>query len=627
MVKDLLKSRKFTWCLLGIGTLIILWYYFEKVPQMNIVWELMDEFGYLANAAYLSGNKWPYVTNFYYGYGYSLWLVPLFWICNSGIQIIKGAIIINALMVAALLWVQYLLMSKVCKELNRNIIAIVSLILCFYPYIVASGLKVICEVLITLLVWVCGLLFYQALDTGKWYYYVLLSVCTVYMFFVHSRTFVFGGVMVLMAGVLFLLKKINGKQMLLSLGTAALVLVIGFAIKDQVIQNVYMDNMVQENAAASVEKYTGDIRVTSGAETLEEALADTEVEDSLQEEVVSENTPEISGEETKGNEVVNTFPITYIIEKILSIFTDFSAGHLYGFVCRNFYLFASTAGMFHLGVFAALKDAFCEWKETKKIGTASAIKVTLAAAVVMAILAVVVHSPYSLELPKYNFYGRYYEYVIGPMVCIGLDYCIRKRMPAVGKIVWLALFAIAFWYTLDFANYLEVQDLGFDSFRLAALSYFTENPYFRSVVKTAARYVAVMLIAIIGLNYFKKLRPLIPIVLLALFMDNNEVLEKHILYIQNENREDLEMAAYITGNYDVDEVYFLNSGFSFPDAYAGLQPLFGKDKLVVLDGEENVKLKEGDVFLSFRDNPYVSEMEQSLLNVYNTTYYEIYVVE
>ena len=112
-LKRFFASRIFTTILLIIGSIVILDYYLEKIPQVYIVWELMDEFGYLADAAYLSGNKWPYVTDFYYGYGYSLWLIPLFLVFDTGIEIIRGALAVNAVIVVLLFWVQYVLMSKV----------------------------------------------------------------------------------------------------------------------------------------------------------------------------------------------------------------------------------------------------------------------------------------------------------------------------------------------------------------------------------------------------------------------------------------------------------------------------------------------------------------------------------
>ena len=661
-LKEIVESRKFTWFLLAMGALVILVYYVRKVPMIYAVWELMDEFGYLADAAYLSGNKWPFVTNFYYGYGYSLWLIPLFWIFDSGIAIIRGAIVINVLMTVALFFVQYALLSKVCKDVNRNMLVVCSFVLCFYPYIVASELKVICEVLVTLTIWLCGLLFYQALDTKKWYYFILMSLCAVYSFFVHTRSFVFGGVLVGTMLLLFLFRSINWKQLLIASVTAVVALVIGFGIKNQVIQNVYIKETaqaVQESLQATVEAYTGDCMVASAAEqgTVAGAVAEgaeqqnagvqnAEVQN-IDVQNAEQQNAEVQSIEAQSMEaqsmavqsvgaqvpaaeeahVVNTLPLAYIWERIMSVFTNFSVMYLYGFACRNFYLFAGTGGMFHIGLFVALKDVFTEWKESKKIGAASGVKFLFAAASIMAVLATTVQAPYFLDKPAYNFYGRYYDYIIGPLAFIGLAYCIKKKIPLAAKVLWAAVFGISLWGTLDLAQYLQVHDIYFDSFRLAALSYFTYPEHYSGMVQEAAKALLLVMGAVLLLNYGKKTRNLIPVVIMLLFMCNNRVIIDNILDIQSKNTDDLGMAAYIEENYDKDEIYFLNSGFPYPNAYADLQPLMPKKPLIVLEGEECLTLKEGDIFLSFHNNPYLAFIEQSIVNIYSTDYYDAYIVE
>ena len=180
---------------------------------------------------------------------------------------------------------------------------------------------------------------------------------------------------------------------------------------------------------------------------------------------------------------------------------------------------------------------------------------------------------------------------------------------------------------MEMANYLEIQDLKFDSCRLAALSFFTKECYYRPVVRYAASILLIVIAIILLLNYFEKIRKLIPIVLLALFMINNHAIETEILGLQKENKEECDMVEFIQDTYNVDKIYFLNSGFSYPVAYAGLQPLLGRDKLIVLEGYEKENLMSGDLFISFHNNPYLEQTNREITQLYNTTYYELYVVE
>ena len=116
------KLEKYSQIVLMIlGACLVFLYYAKYVLQINTVWELPDEYGYLVNAAYLSGTDWAFVSNMYYAYGFSLWLIPLFWLCGSGVGIIRATVLFNALCVAALFLVQYILMSKLCRNTNKNV--------------------------------------------------------------------------------------------------------------------------------------------------------------------------------------------------------------------------------------------------------------------------------------------------------------------------------------------------------------------------------------------------------------------------------------------------------------------------------------------------------------------------
>ena len=84
---NLLKKNKNIIFLIGLITiqLFVYFYNIDKTYQMYI---LGDEFGYWTNAAYMFGYNWSSVTshNTYYSWGYSLLLVPLFYISNWKIR-------------------------------------------------------------------------------------------------------------------------------------------------------------------------------------------------------------------------------------------------------------------------------------------------------------------------------------------------------------------------------------------------------------------------------------------------------------------------------------------------------------------------------------------------------------
>lgn len=582
-VKDFCASKYFTVSLLTVGALAIICYYFCKVPGIFTVWELVDEYGYMANAAYLSGEDWAYLSNMYYGYGYSLWLVPLFWLCGSGVGMIRAAVMFNAVCVVGIFLTQYILMKKLCKDTNKNLIVLMSFVLCFYPFIVSSGLKVLCEVLLTLVVWVTGLLLYQALETGKWYYYMLSAISTVYMYFVHTRSFVFCGVIVLFLGLMFLLKKVNWKQLLIFGGVALLVFMLGAMLKNQIVDVVYSNKLFEA------------LETTGSSEI----------------------------------KVGNMVTISGVIKKIFRVLGNLSIFHIYTFASRNFYIFVSTLGMFHVGAAIVIKESIQELKNQKNLSEVNAIKLLFVLGAAIMVIATVVQSAGSLDVPSYNFYGRYYEYIIGPVVLFGIDYCINNRIKIWSILIWLFGFGVTIWLTMEFANHLNVHEMYFDSARIAAFAAFSDEAfYYRAVIRAAAKFTAVAMLIIVLFNNVKKLRVLIPIVLLVAFMFNNNVITRNILTLHANNKDDYEIAVYVDTYYpDKEEIYFVNGDNVYVTYYAGIQCLLGHEKLVMVEGNNAAELKTGDIFVTFHNNRYLELIEEPITKMWETQYFELYMIE
>ncbi|MBQ8279971.1 MAG: hypothetical protein IJZ23_09050 [Roseburia sp.] len=582
-VKEFCSSKYFTWFLLGIGALVILAYYFIRVPDLYVYWSLVDEYGYLANAAYLSNTDWSWLTNMYYGYGYSLWLVPLFWVCDSGVGMLRAAVMFNAICIVALFFIQYMLMSKLCKNTGKNMLIVISFALCFYPYIVFSGVKVMCEIMLTLVVWLCGLLLYQALETGKWYYYVLSGAVTVYMFYVHARAIVFCAVIVLVVGIMFLAKKVNWKQLLAFAVPAAILFVLGYLLRNQIVDVVYSQELFESAAAA--------------------------------------------GESTV--EIGNNMSLAYVLDKVSQLFQPSSLRLIFVFFGRNFYLFVGTLGMFHVGVAASVAEAVKEFKNKKSISTVNAIKLMYTLGAMLMVFATTIQSLGLPENGAYSFYGRYYEFMIVPAAFLGIDYCMNNKLKIRNIIAWLLTFGVLIWLTMELANWISTQDMTFDAGRLASFAmYSVKEVYFRAVVRAAAKFTLACVLVIILLNYKEKLRKLIPIVLIAVFALNDHVIMENVLNLHAEFDDDYQVAVYVHTYYpDKDEIYFVNADVIYPIAYTGIQASLGQEKLTMIEGKNADVLESGDVFVSFRNNQYLELIEEPITKMWETQYYELYVVE
>ena len=367
-----------------IGACIIFVFYASYALRIHTVWSLVDEYGYLANAAYLSGTKWTSLTNLYYGWGYSVLLLPLFWIGANGTTIIRGAILVNALCTAVTYWLQIVLLSKLCKNLNKHIVVLMAFALSFFPYVMASNTKVMPDSLLVFMLWLCGLALYKALETKHVGWYGLLALCMAYIFFVHTRSFVFVGTWILMLMLMTALKEVNWKHLLIFLALFAVFYFAGYALKDALIENFYSKAIGMEDAQGN-------------------AAA-----------------------------IGNMLSIEMIVAKIKRIFTSKIWIYLNSFVCKFFYTAVATVGTWQLGVYGVAKNCINKWKQHRALSASEWVKVGFVVASVVMICATAIQAPGSTDAVGYYFYGRYYEYLIAPIVFVGLEKCIQKRLPVVG---------------------------------------------------------------------------------------------------------------------------------------------------------------------------------------------------
>ena len=584
--KEFCSGKYFTWMLIALGTLGILIYYGKNVTHMNAVWELVDEYGYLANAAYLSGKDWGWFTNMYYGYGYSLWLVPIFLLAKTGMQVIKGAVLVNTMFLVLSFWVQIVLMSKVCSKWNKNVIVLISFVLNFYPYLIAGNMKVTCECLFTFMIWLCGLLIYQAVTTEKWYYFALSGLALAYTFFVHTRAFVFIAAFCLFVVVMLLQKKIGWKNLLILIGSLGVFFVLGYLLKNHIIAAVYSHELLPSKEVT---------------------------------EVVGQ-TPQVV--------VGNTLSVSYVITKLWRTITNITPMHLYSFICKSLYLFAGTAGMFHVGVYVTLKESFAELKETKKIGAENALKMMYAVAACIMAFALTVNSPGHLNNTSYFFYGRYYEYLLGPMIFIGLGYFAENKVRFREIMGLLILLFVSFYFTLQLADYLDTQEFYFDSNRIPAFSAIMGRfHYYRAVIRYSALLALLVIVIAAIMNRIKKVRAFVPVLLLIVYLLNGHVITGNIIDMHGQDNHYYAIATYLHTNCDKDEIYFVNKDEIRTTAYTGIQSLLINQKLTLIGPEDLDMLESGDWFVTFQLNDHVTEWDRPISKVTETSWFVIYWVE
>ncbi|MGH9063132.1 MAG: hypothetical protein ACRDZQ_10205, partial [Acidimicrobiales bacterium] len=96
-----------------------------------------DEFGYLYGAHFLAlGGPHPATANYaaspYYP-GYSLLLVPLWWLSRSTATVYRWALLENVVLAALTAWLAYLLAGRLAPRLGPWVRALVALVVAAYP--------------------------------------------------------------------------------------------------------------------------------------------------------------------------------------------------------------------------------------------------------------------------------------------------------------------------------------------------------------------------------------------------------------------------------------------------------------------------------------------------------------
>lgn len=122
-----------------IWTFLILPYLSLVIIQIFFNWELQspsvfpDEITQLGHARYLAGGNHVFLFNEPLAhFGYSLFLVPLFWLFSNPFIIFKGVVILNAFLMSSLYFPIYYIIHNIFST-KKNISLLITLTTCIYP--------------------------------------------------------------------------------------------------------------------------------------------------------------------------------------------------------------------------------------------------------------------------------------------------------------------------------------------------------------------------------------------------------------------------------------------------------------------------------------------------------------
>lgn len=550
------NNRYIQKCIIIFWGLLLVIIYGSKITSINTVWELGDEAGYLCNAAYFAGSDWSDVAASlpYFGYGYSVILVPLFFLCKNGIELIHGAIFVNTICLLLSYFIQISVMQVVCDECSKAWLAFFAFIVSMAPYLASNTLKVLCEVFLTMWVWLIAYVLTKVFKNRTTTNFILLGLVTGYIFFIHTRAIVVVGTVWLIIGGFFLGKRVNVKELVSFVIPFMILTVVLYMIKNNII-------------TSSMQIAKGDAR-----------------------------------------ENINMIGGNYLLLRLKWLFADFYL-YVISFTGKVLYLIASTGGMILFGITAWIKgirESYSDNDDNKLI-----LYLYIGAIFFFMLVACVLNGAGTKENFTYIFYSRYYEFTIFPMVFLGLYTSVSHRKNYRTYVIYCVVTIIAGLITLTAHNVLlESDEVHMDTARIPGFTYLVlQDSSFTTFIMHTVVYSILIIMLFAFFQNTKKLRSIIPILVLGILLSNSNKCMDKVLSASNNAFDDVQLAEYVMEQIEEDEVIFVDSDFKWSCYYSRMQVLLKEKKLTVIPEERAESLEKGKFYLTYLSSKLGIQLE------------------
>lgn len=567
----MIENKKLQNAFVVFFAIMLVWLVGRNIPYLCTVLELGDEAGYLGNAAYFTGYDWNDIRTIlpYYGYGYSVLLIPAFLITDTGVQLIQGACIVNLICVLGIYILQIFVMEKICVQINRIILSFASFSVCLYSYIVSNALKVDSETFLTFWYVLLAVLIYCAVKTDKAWAYGLLGAGCAYIFFIHTRAFIVIGAVFCVLVLLCIKYQISFfRKNFLAMSGVFLILFLGlYAVKLRVIHSAM----------------------------------DADVLELLSQDVDSS---------------VNMITFSFVTSKIKALFVPENLKmYVLDFLAKVFYLIVGSGTMIVFGYSSFFKDIWRKWTAKEKSDKAAyAVELYLFLGATLTFLMCVFSGVGGTESFTLHFYGRYYEFIVPPVILYGMYSCIYEKQSGKKIFCIMAGTVISGIAASRIIEYIDNGKIYVDTCRV---------PEFTSIINRNGDYVSMILYAILMLGLFlalyllihqKKWSGLIIALLVFLMIRKNGcesmdfILDSHI-----NGGKDAQVAAYIEENRTEQYIYVVEEPFRYFGFYARMQVLIKNERLHIILPEQLEDLEDGAYVITYRNTAVAQSFEEDKL--------------
>lgn len=544
-------------------TIILICIYTKNISDISVFSVLDDEFGYWGNAAYFTGLDWSGVASNinYYSYGYSIILIPLFWIFDNPIVMYKASIILNCILLCGSFLLCYNIAKKLSKDdINKYVLILISFTISMYPaYIVQSNVAW-SECALIFFYWLVVYLFTLINEKSKPITLFTLGFICTYLYIIHQRTI---GILISIIIVIVFMKvtnKINLKQLYYFFIGVLILLVVHIIIKSNIQSNLYLaSNHIVNN--------------------------------------------DFSGQITK-------------LKKLFTLNGFINFNWIY--FCQLFYFGQATFLISFISILELIKNlvflskSYISLKDIRVINNSKTTYIylflILSLVSTSAISSLFMINPSRID---HILYGRYNEMIIGPIVLIGLLSIINSNRIKINEILNI----IFYFILLTVITNLVLNSYGLESNNfINASGLFFKPVSFNNYNVFTSALISIIGFLIINISFAISLRGLkylmINITLFGIsyifFMTANPFVEKYIVSPNIVRADNIDIANYIIDNDENLPIYFLLSNDFMRNIHKDFHQFLLKDYKIICINENEVN--------SIKDKGYliVTEFNKAL---------------
>lgn len=375
---------------------LILIFSLKYINQLSVPTFLNDEIGYLANAALLSGKDWSGITRIsaYYSYGYSIVLVPLFFLIKNTSHLYKAIILLNVFFYIISYYLSFITIKDLFRKIDSRVVAFICGIVSLYSANIYNVNYAWVEPLLYLVFWI---LIYQMNQIYKFKNnknILLLSFFLFFMYTIHQRTVGIILVGCLCIICLYINKNIDKRKIILFFLSIAIFMLIGALLK-QYIKGYLWSNAVTEKIA---------------------------------------NTNDYAGQITKIIAIIQSPSLIWNLMR--------------GIIGKYYYLIISTGSIITFGIIKVINEMKKTFIERRQIN------IVYLFMVLSLFIMMTTSSVFFITAERFDtvLYGRYSEFAMSPLFICGMISFLKKDFSLKDIIINVVILLVAYFSTKGFLS-------------------------------------------------------------------------------------------------------------------------------------------------------------------------------